>query len=322
MLESRLGQTLRQETATLDMHLTVILLNWNAAADTIRCIGEISGWKEIKPNIIVVDNASTNGDAQIIAQACPGIQLIASKVNLGFAGGNNLGIKAALETGNAPILLLNNDAFIAEKDVNKLLNTLQTHPDIGIIGPPLYDSEQKERLLSAGSKNPARHHHSHNHQFQSDSPVQIVECVPGTVIIFQSEVFNRIGLLDESYFFASEIADSCLRSAERGLLSAIDIRAKGFHRLSRSSRYRQTLYPYYIVRNRFLLIRKFHRKWKLFFYAFWGLYGLTLATKSYLSRKPAMAQAIKTGTLDGLIGRFGNQNERIMALTTGHLSQL
>lgn len=300
------------------MELAIILLNWNASEDTIRCIREISGWTRIKPQIIVVDNASANGDAQVIAQSCPNIQLIASEVNLGFAGGNNLGIRASLKTGDLPILLLNNDAFIGENDVIRLLETLQTHPNIGIIGPPLYDKEHNDRLLSAGSKNPARHHHSHNHHLKLEPPVQIVECVPGTIIIFRADVFKRVGLLDETYFFASEIADSCLRSAACDLFSAIDIRAKGFHRLSRSSKYRSTLYPYYIIRNRFLLVRKFHHKWRLLFYIFWGFYGFIIAVKAYFSGKSAMARAIKLGTLDGLAGRFGNQNQRILSLIDSH----
>lgn len=298
------------------MELAVVILNWNAATDTIQCVQEMSAWQQVRPVFIVVDNASADNNADIIATECPDIHLIRNKINQGFAGGCNLGIEYALSLGDMPIMLFNNDASIAEKDVIRLLETLQNRQEIGIIGPALYDAQQKERLLSAGSKDPARHHHSHNQQLPGGSaPVSIVECVPGTIIIIQPKVFRAIGLLDETYFFASEIVDLCLGAKTHGLLSAIDMQARGYHSLSRSSRYRDTLYPYYIIRNRFLLIRKFHKKWKLFFLLFWTVYGLALSLKAGFSDQKPLARAVRQGTLDGLRSRFGNQNERIIALT-------
>lgn len=294
----------------------MVILNWNAATDTIRCIQEMSTWKQVRPTFIVVDNASADNNAGIIAQAYPDIHLIRNKINQGFAGGSNRGIEMALTLGDMPILLLNNDASIHEKDAIRLLETLLERKEIGIIGPALYNAKQKDRLLSAGSKDPSRHHHSHNHQLPNGLlPVSIVECVPGTIIIIQQKVFRAVGLLDETYFFASEIVDLCLNAKTHGLLSAIDMRARGYHTLSRSSRYRNTLYPYYIIRNRFLLIRKFHKTWKPFFLLFWTLYGLALSLKTNFSGQKPLARAVWQGTLDGLQNRFGNQNERILDIT-------
>jgi GT2 family glycosyltransferase len=172
-------------------------------------------------------------------------------------------------------------------------------------------------MLSAGSKNPALHHHSHNHNLPTGGPVHLAECVPGTVLLIRAEVFRQVGLLDEAYFFGSEVADLCLRAKADGFLSAVDARARAYHRLKRSSRFRDTLYPYYIIRNRFLLIRKFHRRWKFAFYAFWTLYSLLLSWKVLLSGQQPMARAVRIGLFDGLQGRFHGQNERILDLATG-----
>jgi GT2 family glycosyltransferase len=299
------------------MRLTIIILNWNAAPDTIRAVQAVMTWQQLQPTVIVVDNASTDNSAAKIRAACPTAHVIANPTNQGFAGGNNRGLEHALNLGDAPILLLNNDAVIAEADANRLLTTLTENERLGFIGPLLFDADQRDRLLSAGSKDPARHHLSHNHQLPPGGPVHLVECVPGTVILIRAEIFRQLGLFDEAYFFGSEVADLCLRARQHGFLSAVDDRARAYHTLKRSSRFRESLYPYYIIRNRFLLIRKFHRRWKFFFYGFWALYSFALATKVQLTGQSPMARAVRLGLLDGLQGRFHGQNERVLAIATG-----
>jgi GT2 family glycosyltransferase len=299
------------------MELSIIILNWNAAADTVRCLSEIASWKRLRPSIWAVDNASTDGSVEAIAGQCPAARLIRNPANLGFGGGNNRGIEEALAMGDAPILLLNNDARIAEGDAIRLLETLQADERIGLIGPLLFDAEQEDRLLAAGSKDPALHHRSHNHKLPVGGPVQIVECVPGTVLLVRAQVFRAIGLLDEAYFFASEVVDLCLRAAQHGYLSVIDTRARAYHYLGRSSALRGTLHAYYIIRNRFLLVRKFHHRCRMPLYAFWTLYSVALSLKARLIGQPATARAIRLGLLDGLGGRFGGQNARVLATTAG-----
>lgn len=294
------------------MELSVVILNWNAAADTIRCVHELMAWQQLQPLIVVVDNASTDDSADRLKVDCPQVQIICNDTNQGYAGGNNRGIETALALSNGPIMLLNNDASVAESDAIRLLETLQADERIGFIGPVLFDADDRDRLLSAGSKDPTRHHHSHNHQLPTGEPVHPVECIPGTVIIGRAEVFRTCGLLDEDYFFASEVADLCMVASRRGYLNVIDARARAYHGLKRSSNLRGTLYVYYIIRNRFLLIRKFHQKWKALYFALWTLYGLTLSLKLGLEGQHTSARSVWLGLRDGLQGRFGNQNERVL----------
>jgi hypothetical protein len=300
-----------------EMRIFAIILNWNAAEDTVRCVRRVASWETVQPTIIVVDNASTDGSPQIIARECPDVCLLGNPVNLGFAGGNNRGIEEALRRGDAPILLLNNDAQIEQQDIIMLLESLLTHQRIGLIGPLLFDAHRREKLLAAGSRDPSRHHHSHIRRLPSAKPVQIVECVPGTAVLVRGKVFREVGPLDEDYFFASEVVDLCLRARQQGYLTAVDTRARAFHDLERSSDLRETLYSYYIIRNRFLLIRKFHRESRLMFRTFWALYSLSLSLKVQLTGQRATARAIRLGLLDGLQGRFGGQNERVRAAVSG-----
>lgn len=304
------------------MELTIIILNWNAAPDTIRCVRRFASWKRLRPAILVIDNASTDGSPERIARECPQVHLLRNTRNLGFAGGNNRGIVEALSRGDAPILLLNNDAWIEEDDTIRLVETLQADERIGFVGPLLFDAEKRDRLLAAGSKNPALHHLSHNAKLPGSGPVQVVECVPGTVILGQAQVFCTVGLLDEDYFFASEVADLCLRARAQGYLSAIDTRARAFHSLGRSSELRDTLYTYYIIRNRFLLVRKFHRRALIPLAGFWTLYSLALSIQVQVKGKRAMSRAVRLGLADGLRGRFGGQNERVLARSSGAVGRV
>ena len=298
------------------MKLAVVILNWNAAHDTIRCVQDIFSWKHLQPKIWVVDNGSVNGSVELIAHECPDACLIRSEVNLGFAGGNNRGIVGALAAGDAPILLLNNDASIAEENVVRLLETLQANQQIGFVGPLLFDADREDRLLSAGGRDPL-HHHTHIYDPLDDGLIRVVDYVPGTVILGRADVFRKVGLLDEDYFFTMEVADLCIRARRHGYLSAIDARSHAFHDLGRSSELRETLHTYYIIRNRFLFIRKFHHKRRFWLYGFWGLYSLALALKVWMERNPDAARAMWMGLVDGLRGRFGGQNERVLAACSG-----
>jgi len=299
------------------MELAVIILNWNAADDTICCVRRVTAWEQVRPTVWVVDNSSTDGSARAILRACPAVRLIQNEVNLGFAGGNNRGIAAALAAGDAPILLLNNDALIEEKSVIRLLRSLQENQRIGFIGPLLFDAEDRDRLLAAGGRNPVLHHHSHIPTPPATGPIYPVEYIPGTVLLARADVFRSVGLLDEDYFFSMEVADLCMRARRRGYVSAIDRRARAFHALGRSSALRETLYAYYIVRNRFLFIRKFYPRSSPSLFAAWSLYSVALWLKLRAVGKLPSARAVWLGLVDGLRGRFGGQNERVLPLIQG-----
>lgn len=302
------------------MELTIIILNWNAATDTINCVKKIAGWKQLKPRILVVDNASADDSVEAIRQACPEVELICNSENLGFTGGTNRGISIALRLSNAPILLLNNDAFIHEADMVRLLSTLDENKQIGFIGPLLFEAEQPDKLISAGGRNPIKHHYTRVLDLKPGEAIRPVDYVSGTVILIRAEVFQTVGYLDEDYFFSTELADLCMRARKAGYLSAIDTRARAYHQVSRSSALRNTLYVYYIIRNRFIFIRNSSYRLKSPFYIFWSCYSLLLFLKLRLAGQPATAQAVRLGLIDGLRRRFGGQNERVLAACSGKIS--
>jgi len=298
-----------------DSDLHVVVVNWNAVDDTLRCVRALQLWSQLRPAIWVVDNASHDGSADLLQQACPEICLIRNERNLGFAGGNNVALAQIIAHSDAPILLLNNDAAIEEGSVRRLQETLSAGERVSLVGPLLFEAGRPGRLLSAGGKDIALHPNSHLQQLHSGPALREVCYVPGTVLLVRAALFHAIGLLDERYFFSGEIADLCARARSAGQTCLIDTRARAHHDLARSTPLRETVHVYYSIRNRFLYAHKFHPRSRRALDAFWLSYGLSMSIKARLSGKRAKARAARLAVTDGLRGRFGAQNERLLQYT-------
>jgi len=293
------------------VRLAVIVLNWNAGPETIRCVQRLSSWQQMPPTIWVVDNASTDGSVEAIAEGCPSARLVRNAANLGFAGGNNQGLRQALAADSASILLLNNDASIDEPSAIRLCMTLVECEALGFVGPLLFASGETQSLLSAGGLSIATHIHTHTSRLTPGPYVRLVDYVPGTAVMIRPKAL-AVGLFDEDYFFSGEMADLCERARALGLESAIDTRARAIHTRHDPSRLRDTLYTYYSLRNRFLFVRKFRPRQRAWLYGFWLLLGLTMRARAALQGRSDRAQAIHLALSDGLRGRFGGQNERVL----------
>lgn len=286
------------------MQLSVIILNWNSTAATIRRVEQVSQWRHLTPTVWVVDNASVD-DADQISLRCPSARLLRSSVNLGFAGGNNLAIKAALETESHAMLLLNNDAEIDEAGVASLMQVMEATPALGIIGPIVNESDGHSSVLYAGGRNIAFHL---NTRLEVASPPGEAVCaadyVPGAVVLIRRDVFVKVGLLDERYFFSGEIADLCLRARRCGFECGITTRIMAQHDTRLADSHRSTLYAYYSLRNRLLYVRKFH-SWLL---PIWSFIYSAMAIRYLLAGRFTAVRVIWLAWSDGIRGKYGNRN--------------
>ena len=287
------------------MQLSVVILNWNSTAATIRRVEQVSRWRRLTPTVWVVDNASTDDSAEEISLRCPSARLLRSAVNLGFAGGNNLAIKAALETGSHLILLLNNDAEIDEAGVTSLLQLMESAPTLGMIGPNINEFDGRRSAIYSGGQNIAFHL---NTRIQVASPptqiVSAVDYVPGTVVLIRRDVFLKAGLFDERYFFSGEIADLCARARRCGFECGVATRIMAQHDTRLAGSRRSTLYAYYSLRNRLLYVRKFY-SWLLLAWSFiyWGM-----AVRYLLAGRFTTVRVIWSAWSDGIRGKYGNRN--------------
>ncbi len=294
------------------MKLSVVILNWNTSRDTVACLRSVQAWEATgavgRPRVWVVDNGSRPPEIEAVRQEFPAVQLIQSPVNRGFAGGSNMGIEAALASGTDAVLLLNNDASVDARSVAAMLDTLGSDPAIGVVGPTIWHAGA---CISVGGRDIARHATTHLRPRTPLTAMQDVDYVSGTAALVKREVFERVGLLDEDYFFGGEMADLCHRARRSGFRSVTEPRARALHDLERSSRDRRTLHIYYVVRNRFLYARKHHPRRSAWLYSRWAARGALTALAALCRGQPRRARAVALGVLDGVRGRSGGQNERV-----------
>lgn len=297
----------------------IVILNWNNAPDTIATVRAIQGWEMLTPTIWIVDNGSEDDSVERIRRECPGVRLLLSDHNRGFAAGNNMAIRQALAEGQtASILLLNNDAVIDESGAKRLLETLN-RTEAGMVGPILRDPPPDARLQAAGGLNPVWRVNTHMNYIPDEMAPYPVDYVPGTAILIAAEVFERIGLLDEEYFISGEIADFCLRARRHGYRPLIDPTVTVYHDTGRSSELRVAFYTYYFLRNRFLFVRKFYPRWRLFLFLRWGLFGLVSIVGSRMRGQRRRASALALALRHGLTGRFGDRSQEIFAQDRQHV---
>jgi GT2 family glycosyltransferase len=300
-------------------NLDVIIISWNGAAETLSCLESFQSWGCPPRHVWVVDNASKDRGEMARAERYPFVTIIDSPENRGFAGGNNLAIRRIMEGGgDGFVLLINNDAFLEEKDAALLMAVLEADQRLGLTGPAIGNQTGRSLTWIGGGRDISRYLDSHIYLPTGPGgpgekePPHLVDYLPGTAVCIRRRLFTLIGLFDEDYFFGGEMADFCERARAAGFQSAVHYRAVALHRLDRSSAIRENLHIYYILRNRFLFVRKFRRGEKGRLMAFWCGVGVFLAAAALLKGQTRRFRAIGLALGDALVGRYGNQNRRIL----------
>jgi GT2 family glycosyltransferase len=296
--------------------LCVVVINWRREVQTLRCISSIRRWRTLKPLLVVVDNQSTSDSKLTLNGALSPDELICSEANVGYAGGNNLGIAHASHLDASFILLLNSDAAIAETDVSRLLGRLRRYPAVAILGPMLIEHRQDITTRYAGGRDILQHASTRTILEEDDlagrhaCPLIDVEYVPGAVFMSRRSLFEEIGALDEQFFFSGEIADLCRRAREHGQRVCIDLTVEASHNIEETPQsLRDTLYVYYGLRNRLLYAKKHEPARRIRFFVLWLRLCLTELVKALAHMRLRKARAILLAIAHGSTSRFGNQND-------------
>ncbi|MEI6632951.1 MAG: glycosyltransferase family 2 protein [Chlamydiota bacterium] len=300
----------------VDPYIFVILLNWNGREDTLNCLSSLRALDYKRRRVIVVDNASTDGSAELIAERFPEATLIRNPVNAGFDGGNNIGMRAALRDGADAVLLLNNDTIVCAGLLRHFADAATSLPRAGILGPKIYYHERPDVFWWAGCRRSYSTtgwllNYTQDGKGEKDrgqfEEIRRIDAVIGCAMYIKSEVLKTIGLLDERFFIYHEEYDFCRRAEESGWHSYFVPGAKLWHKVSMSmgGQYSPSLY-FLWTRNWLLLSRKHTpaRLWPLLYYAYlkeslWVYQGLM--EKGMVDA----AEASLAGARDALRNRFG-----------------
>lgn len=271
------------------------------------------------PELIVVDNESTEATRKILTRELDPSEMICSQNNVGYGGGNNLGIRRALDGEAKYILLLNTDAEISEAGVIRLLNRLEADPTLSILGPIIREWQNGILQHLVGGRDISL---GLSTRISGDPdtlasvpgyPLHEVDYVSGTVFLARRTVFEQVGLLDEQFFVSGEIADFCKRARGMRHKLCVDLEVSAYHDTSQTSRdLRETLYTYYNLRNRFLYIRKHYPEKKIWYFTFWATICFLEFAKALRWRKPARARAIFLALAHACTKRYGNRNATFM----------
>lgn len=238
--------------------LSIITVNFNGLSNTIELIDSIKkNILTIDYEIIVVDNGSKDDESIPLKKAYPWVKAIRLNDNLGFAGGNNVGIKSA---SGEYIFLLNNDTVIVDDTLKFLINRLKEDKHLGAISPKILFHAPPQRVQFAGYTSLKKITLRNNiiGYNKDDAPeYNIARKTPfahGAAMMLTREVIEQVGLMAELYFLYYEELDWSEMITRKGYYIQFDPRCKIYHKESSSTGVGSPLICYYMTRNRLIYV--------------------------------------------------------------------
>lgn len=219
----------------------IIILNYNGLDTVEQCLGGVFQISYSNFEVVVVDNNSQDGSFELAKSLFPKAHFIKNKANIGFAAGNNVGIRFALERMADYVFLLNNDAEVEVGILTKLVAAAEKRKSIGILSPVIYFPENNKAWFSGGKINWLTMKTVHNKNsllsspFRKGSPESArggickTDYITGCAMLVKKEVFRAIGLFDESFFLYYEDADLSVRAKRKGFKLAVVSGAEAYH---------------------------------------------------------------------------------------------
>ncbi len=248
-----------KKTETEALKISVVVLNWNGREDTLRCLESLKGVDYPNWEVLVVDNGSEDGSVAAILKGYPEITVMEAGRNLGYAGGNNLGIEEAVRRGSEFVLLLNNDTTVAPDILRAFARAAEEYRDAGVFGAKIYLFNEPGRLWYAGGRwrtdgKVAEHEGLGTIDNEVDfERIRDTDYACGCAMFIRSSALSIVGMLEEEFFLVFEEADWCLRATKAGFRCLFVPDAKVWHRVSASfGGPGSILYEYFLLRNRLL----------------------------------------------------------------------
>ena len=244
----------------MNIDISIITINYNGLKDTCELIETIPSNDNLE--VIVVDNASQNQEADIISQRFPYVKVIKSDKNLGFAGGNNLGIKSAQ---GRYLFLVNNDTIFKDFNIQALINRADSSAKIGIVCPKIRFAWDPQPIQFTGYtelskitvRNQAIGFGEKDHgQYETAHPTPYAH---GAAMIIKKEAIDKVGLMPECYFLYYEELDWSMMFTRASYQIWYEPQCTIYHKESQATGQNSALRTYYITRNRLLLVK---RNWK------------------------------------------------------------
>ncbi len=283
----------------------IIILQYNNSKDTINCLDSVLSLNYPNFEILVVDNHSDTEhlakvEKFINSRADSHIKLQISESNLGYSGGNNLGIKYALENDADYIWILNNDTSVEINSLLKLVEAGEKNQKIGILSPIL---DEGNRRVYGGKIKWLKSELAHSIQ-----KLEINHYIPGTAMLLRSEMVKKIGFLDERYFLYFEDAEYSMRAQKAGYKLEAVTGSLVYHAVSNTTKkLGSPVLLRYHYRNAHIFNIDNGPLWAKIILPFWSIFIIIkqLAKIIFMPAKRSISRAILMGVLDFYFGRYG-----------------
>lgn len=232
-----------------DFDLSITICSWNTLTDTRACLQSLRDAKdEGNFEVIVVDNASSDGSAEMVATEFPEFTLLRQDVNLGFTGGHNLAIA---KRNGKDVALLNSDTVVHSGAVRELMRYMAAHSEVGAVGPKLLNPDGTLQYSCRRFPNPVaaafrntflgrwfpnnRYVRTYLMQDFDHSQTREVDWVSGAALFLSGNLIEKIGGLDPDYFMYCEDTDICKRAWSAGFKVVYHPAAVITHAIGRST---------------------------------------------------------------------------------------
>lgn len=295
--------------------LFTVILNTNRREDTLACLASLAASTVANHEIIVLDNASTDGSVEAIQARFPAVQVIPLADNKGYAGNNNVGIEAALAQGADWVFVLNEDTIVDPDCLADLLVVGERETGAGILGPMVYHYDQPEVIQSAGGGMDGAMAAWHIAENEPDAgrftEPHEVEWIHGCAILVRRAVIEQLGMLDERFFYYWEETEWCLRARRGGWRILHVPAAKLWHKGVQLDYQPSPNVTYYSTRNRLLMMSKHNASLAARGRAWWQIVrtAVSWSVKPRWRDKRGHRDAMVQGARDYLRGRWGKRVE-------------
>lgn len=300
--------------------VSVIIINWNGARHLPTCLDALRAQTYPRLEIIVADNASTDGSQALIREHYPEVRLVALPENRGFTGGNNAGIAAS--TGEI-VILLNNDTEVAPTWVAALVDAFARHPQAGTAASKMLLFDRRDTFHTAGDYYRVDGLPGNRGVWQKDTGQydreEYVFGACGGALAIRRQVLETIGLLDDDFFFSAEDVDFAWRAQLAGYRCIYVPRAVVYHQLAATGG--DVTASYYNGRNFLYILAKdypgdlFRRHWR----AVIGRQA-QIAWEALRAWRGAAARARLRGIIAGLVRLPGMLRKRRAVQATRRVS--
>jgi GT2 family glycosyltransferase len=213
---------------------TVIVLNFNGEHLLPACLTSLAEQTGANIDTVVIDNASTDGSADLVAQKYPWARFIGLKKNSGFSIANNVAMRDALERGSDYVLLLNNDTFAAPEFVTEMLAVIEADSTIAVVSPKIFFAHLPDTLWYAGGDfslwtSATGHRGWKQVDHGQFDHLQGVTQATGCAMLVRASAIRDVGLLDEQFWIYAEDLDWSVRFVKKGYRIAFAPKARLWH---------------------------------------------------------------------------------------------